>query len=510
MKTVPLIALALAYILECNAEPIDWARVHDLTIRGVHQLYDLEVDSAMQSFNAVSRMAPGDPRGPFFESMVHFYLYGLNRDEKELASFFDGSERVIEICDRLLDQNDQDAQTKFYLGGIYGYRGLAYQTSGSTFKAANDGRRGYLLLEEAVREKPDLYDAYMGFGLFKYLLAKVPKSMKWILSILGLEGDLDGGLRSLKLAAERGIYTRAEAKFFLSQFQFAEGRQDTAIRYLNELRKEFPENTLFLVSYAAMQQRLNNFDEAMSTAREAIELNNRKKVHYGEEFAYSTLGSIYFSLNAFSNACTNYRLYMKMTRNDERTPNRTFYRAALACEIAGDREAAVELCRRMKEPDSQNRTWDMLNYRRGQDLLNHPLTGAEILVIKGGNEASQKKYDRAIQLYNEGLQKAADNADIQVRALYGIQQAQFDADSLSSAVVTANQLLEKRPVNEAWIIPHAWFKLGQTYAKLGKTVDAWRAFEKVGDYDDYDFQERLETQVEEEMKKLTDANNSRQ
>ncbi|MEK9138262.1 MAG: hypothetical protein AAB393_14140, partial [Bacteroidota bacterium] len=110
-------------------------------MRGIHRLYNLEVDDAMQVFDSVSRMAPGDPRGPFFQSMVHFYLYGLNRDEKELATFLDESERVIEICERLLDQNSQDATTKFYLGGIYGYRGLAYHGSGSYLKAAADGRR---------------------------------------------------------------------------------------------------------------------------------------------------------------------------------------------------------------------------------------------------------------------------------------------------------------------------------------------------------------------------------
>ena len=506
LSTVLLFSVGHAGSVESHPESIDWAKVHDLTIRGIHRLYSLEVDDARHAFDSVSNLAPGDPRGPFFQSMVHFYVYSLNRDEKELSAFLDESEKVIEICESLLDKNDQDATTKFYLGGIYGYRGLAYQTSGSILKAVKDGRKGYLFLEEAVIEKPDLYDAHMGFGLFQYLLAKIPKSMKWILSMLGFSGDLEGGLKSLQLAAEKGVYTRAEAKLYLAQFLFAEGRQDSAMKYLNELRRDYPENTLFLVLYSFWQHRLRNLDEAMTAAHAAVELNNRKKVRYGEELAYSTLGSIYFTLNDFENARTNFRLYMQRTRNNERTPNQTYLRAGLACEIAGDRAAAVEFYQRMKEPDNQNRAWDGYNYRRGQELLLRPMTEAEILIVKAGNESSQRKFARSIEMYNDALEKINGDIDVQARALYGILQSQFDAEMFTGAVETSRRTVALNPVNETWIIPHAWFKLGQIYVKQGKLADARSAFDRVGEYDDYNFQERLETQVQQEMKKLDGVN----
>ena len=497
-----LLFICMLFAVECHPDPIDWVRVHDLTVRGIHQLYSLEVDSAMHSFGSVSRLAPGDPRGPFFQSMVHFYLYGLNRDERELATFLNESERVIDICEQLLDQNGNDATTKFYLGGIYGYRGLAYHTNRSYLKAAQEGRKGYLLLEDAVFEKPDLYDAHMGFGLFQYLLAKLPRSMQWILSVLGFSGDLEGGLRSLQLAADKGVYTRTEAKLFLAQFLFAEGRRDTAMQFLNELRNEFPENTLFMVLYAFWQHRLDNLDEAMKAAKAAIDLNNRKKVRYGEELAYSTLGSIYFTMNDFTQAAAYYRLYMRMTSNDQRTPSFTFYRAGVATEISGDRTTALEFYRRMKPPEGGDRGWNAYHYRRGRELLHTPLTEPEVLIIKGGNEFSQDKYPQAIRLHEEALKKANGNTDLQARALYGVMQAQYGAEMLVEARETGKRLVVLKPVNEGWTIPHGWFKLGQAQAKLGNTAEARVAFSKVGDFDDYDYQERLERQLKEELENL--------
>jgi tetratricopeptide (TPR) repeat protein len=186
----------------------------------------------------------------------------------------------------------------------------------------------------------------------------------------------------------------------------------------------------------------------------------------------------------------------------ERTPNQTFLRAGLACEISGDRAAALEFYGRTREPDAQNRFWDLSNYKRGQELLRHPLTEAEILIVKGDNESSQKQYARAVGLFREGFQKAGGNVDIEARALYGLLQAQSDADSLAGVVATANQLLALKPVNETWIIPHTWFRLGRTYVQQGNIEAARTAFSRVDDYDDYDFQERLERQVSEEVKKL--------
>jgi tetratricopeptide (TPR) repeat protein len=501
--TIILIAVyATLFVTNGRASSPDWAAVHSLTINGIQRLYNLDIDEAEQMFDSVSRIAPTDPRGPFFQSIVHFYLYTLNRDEKELNTFLDESEHVIDICEAILDKNPDDGTTKFYLGGIHGYRGMAYQTSGSYLKAAQNGRRGYNLLEEAVRDNPKLYDAQMGFGLFRYMIAKIPKSLRWLVSILGFEGDLEGGLASIRVAAEKGTYTRTEAKLYLAQFMFSEGRRDTALRYLGELRKEFPENTLFVVLYAFWQHRMDNYTEALSAAHSAVELNKRKKIRYGEELAYSTLGSIYYTLNDFANASAYYKLYMKMTRNDERTPNYSFYRAAVAVEITGDRQTALEYCRRMKEPDSKSSAWESQNYRRGQELLRQPLTEADIFFIKAGNEQAQKDYASAIEAFEHAAQIAGNDSDVLARALYGKQQAQFSADKYADAVETSQKLLTLKPQKETWLIPHGWFKLGQTYARLARPADARKAFEKVRDFDNYESQERLEGQTDDELRKL--------
>jgi hypothetical protein len=129
---------------EAHSQPAtDWAKVHDLTVRGIDELYNLQMDEAKLTFDEVIRMAPDDPRGYFFKSMIHFWTFTINKDEKEFDKFFALTDRVIVICDKLLDVNEDDVYSTFFLGGAYGYRGIAYQRNGSLLKAAWDGRKGY-------------------------------------------------------------------------------------------------------------------------------------------------------------------------------------------------------------------------------------------------------------------------------------------------------------------------------------------------------------------------------
>ncbi len=491
-----------AFASNAVADTVDWDWVHSATLRGIHRLYNLEVDEAMTVFDSVASRAPEDPRGPFFQCLVHYYLYGLNRDEKQLDTFLDKSEQVIEICERLLDRNDKDARVKFFLGGIYGYRGLAYQASGSILKAANNGRKGYFLLEEAVRQDPSLYDAQMGFGLFRYLVAKVPRSMSWVLTILGFEGDVDGGLAMLKRAAEKGLYTRTEAKLYLAQFLFSEGKRDSAIMYLNELRSQYPENTLFTVLYAFWQHRQNNLDEALKAAHAAEELNNRKKIRYGEELAYSTLGSIYFTLNEFGLSNKYFKLYMQHTKNDQRSPNRTIYRAGLAAELAGDRQTALSYYKRMKDIDDRDRAWETFFFNRAQELMTRPLTEAEGFVVRGDNALSRNEYAKALEFYSQALAKPPDGSDARLKALYGIMQANYEMKKYEAVVAQSEQVLALEPKSERWIVPHALFKSGQAMAQLQRPNEAKQFFERARKYKDYDFQDRLQSRVEEELKKL--------
>jgi tetratricopeptide (TPR) repeat protein len=505
LRTRHIIPLLLLLSPAASARPVDWEAVHAVTMRGIDRLYNMKIDEAIVTFDSVRRMAPGDPRGYFFGSMVHFWLFTLTRDDKEYKTFLEKSDDVITVCENLLDANDADAVSLFYLGGMYGYRGLAHQAHGSMFKAVTEGRKGYMSLKEAVKLKPDLYDAQMGFGLFTYLVAKVPKSLSWILSLVGFSGDAEGGLAMVRNAAEHGVYTRTEARFYLSQFLFAEQKGDQALPILDTLIAEYPDNALFVVTYATWQSRLGNTDVALRSAQKAVEINRRSRVHYGEEFLYSTLGAIYYAMNDFGAARSNLEEYVRRVASEDYITNWTYYRLAVSQEISGDRAAALVTYRRLKSFDDRDRANESYLYRIAVRRLKEPITLPDELLIRGGNDLGRKAYDSAEALYRRVIDLGGTNSDIRGRALIGLQQLFIAKEDYRSALRPGEELITLKPEREKWLIPQGFLQLGATQEKLGNLKEARGAYEKVLEYDDYDFQKSTEEKARKEIARLKTA-----
>jgi tetratricopeptide (TPR) repeat protein len=504
IRKVFLSALLLAG--RASAQGVDWAKVHEITLQGIDKLYNLDVEEAEAKFDRVIQMAPNDPRGHFFKSMVHFWIFNLTKDDSAYQRFFEISETVIKLCEAQIDQNENDGVAKFYLGGIYGFRGLAYQRNGSILKAAWDGKKGYSYLKEATKGSPEVYDAQMGFGLFNYLVAKVPKAFRWILSILGFSGDLEGGLESLRIAADRGTYAKNEATLFLAQFLFIENREEEAYKYMNRLLEKYPDNPLFLLTYASWELRKDNAETALEVGKKAVALNARRRIRYGDELAYNVVAVCYYLKNDFRNASAYFDSSIQRTENKHNVSNYTYYRLGISYEILGERSNAILAYAQVRKADMNGNQFEYHYYRLAQKRLRIPLGPFDILAVKAGNAHALKKYQDAAAMYNQIAMSSAADVDQRAGALYGLLQIYYDQGKYEEALQAGRELLAIRPEQEKWIIPHGRFKVGQVYARLGRTTEARREFEAVDDYDDYDFQNRLESRVEEELNKLKGVN----
>lgn len=497
-----LLSLLLFSLISGPAsDAVDWTTVHNVTVRGIDHLYNLEIEEAAAAFDSVKEMAPGDPRGHFFGSMVHFWLYSLTNDKGEEELFLSGSERVISVCENLLDQNENDAMALFYLGGIRGYRGMAYQLDNSLFKAVKEGREGYSKLYDALKAKPDLEDAKMGFGLFSYLVGKAPRGIGWITRLLGFDGDIESGLRLLRTAADKGMYTKGEAMMYYAQFSFNEGRKDTAFAYLNRLIARYPGNTLWLLMRASWELRGGDADAAFATAQRAVEINARKKIPYGYEFAYSTLAGIYFARNEFGLARKNYDLYMSTVRKKDFISNWVYSRQALSQEIEGDRASAVLTYGKVRKP-SDDWSGDKYTYRLTQWRIEHPLTKSEIAWIKGSNDAGRKDYPSALRNFADAERLAGTDQDELARARDGILGVLIDEEKFTEAVTAARQLVTMKPARETWITPRSYYRLGKALGGTGRKDEALAMLETAEGFDDYDFEKGLKQQIEEEREEI--------
>ncbi|HAV23600.1 MAG TPA: hypothetical protein DCX46_08935 [Bacteroidetes bacterium] len=492
----------LFFSFPAAAQSPDWPRVHALTVEGIDQLYNLEFDKSERTFEEVIRIAPDDPRGWFFKSMVHFYVFQLTRNRRAYDTFFELSETVIEKAETMADNDPNDLNAKFYLGGIYGYRGLAYQRDGSVLSGVWDGRKGYNLLREAATGVHRSVDAQLGFGLFSYLISRIPRSYSWVLRLLGFEGDREGGLAMIKVAADSGVYTRTEAAFYYAQFCFFEDRFDEAYSYMRRLLDRYPDNSLFVVTYATWELRRDNVDSAIVYGEKAIAINDRLKVRMGDEYAHSTLAAAWYAKNDFARAARHWEEHIAKSENTENIMNFVYYRLGISYEILGNRQRAVETWRRMEATTDQGKPWESVYWRRAQTWLREPLNDADIAMVVAGNDAQVGKFASAVELYRAAVSASEGDVERRASAMYGMVHALYSCGEDAEVIRTAPLILMLHPKRESWTEPHALYRLGQSYARMGRTAEARRSFERALKFDDYDWELSLEEKIEGELDKL--------
>jgi tetratricopeptide (TPR) repeat protein len=193
---------------------------------------------------------------------------------------------------------------------------------------------------------------------------------------------------------------------------------------------------------------------------------------------------------------------MDQTQVKDRTPNMTYFRAAIACEIAGDRSNAGKLFGQMKKADDKDRPREVFQYRLAQKYQRRPLHPPEIVNIKAENEASSGNPERALALYRAAAAASEGSPDARARALYGVVQMAYELKRYPECVAAADSALMVAPEEEIWIPPHVLFKKGQALSRMGRLADAKAAFEAISDHDDYDFQSSLERRTEDELHTL--------
>jgi len=497
------LVFALAFLSPCaDAQGPPRDRIHDAVLRGIDELYSLEFDSAQSTFDNVINQAPSDPRGYFFKGMVHFWIFNLNRDKAQFGKLEQLFEATIERSEAILDRDEKNAAATFYLGGAYGFRALAHQRDGSLWSAVWDGRKGYSYLEEALKLDSTLYDAHMGFGLFRYLVAKVPSSFRWILSLLGFSGEVQGGLESLRLAAERGTYTRTEASFFLAQFLFMEEKSDEALKYFEPLLKRYPENSVFQLAYAGWQYQLENIEAAKASVEKAIEINTRRNIRYGDELAYNMRYQISFIENDFQKAKENILISIDKSENKENVSGWATYRLGLCYEFLGQRDSAVLAYTRVRKVDDDDRAYDTYAYRKAQERVRTPISGAQKTIVRAGNFLAARRYGDAITGYTSVIGISDDNPDDCAEAVYGLMRAHYENKDDDGVIQASRRLAGLEPKRELWCIPHAYWKLAQAYVRKGMTDQARAALEGIGEYDDYDFRISLEDRVDRLLSSL--------
>ena len=183
----------------------------------VDSAYAGEFSGAEELLRELSEKYPEHPFGYYGIAMVKWekeYLEGELEHSSKAGEYDSLIEKTLEIGKKWLKKHPGDANAHMCMGGMYGLKGMLYITRHKWLKAYFSGKRGVKSLKRALEIDPELYDAYMGLGLYEYSAATLPSAIKW-LSKFVMPGDAKKALEYLELCKDKGYFNSVAAKLFL-------------------------------------------------------------------------------------------------------------------------------------------------------------------------------------------------------------------------------------------------------------------------------------------------------
>ncbi|KAA3606346.1 MAG: DUF3808 domain-containing protein [Calditrichaeota bacterium] len=443
--------------------------------RGIDKTYRMDFQNAISCFDSTIKDFPERPEGYFFKSANYFWQTSVNlKDEDRIEKFRINTELTIEKAEELEETKD----LKFFLGASYGNLGRYHALKANWIRAYWYGKKGKNYLEELVEMDSTYYDAYLGLGIFHYYADILPSFVKVLSGILGVKGDRERGLYELKLAAEKGTYSRVEAIYILTDLYVdLEGEYTKAEQLCHQIQKEFPQNYGFLYNLGKAYQFRGEANKAIAVYSEMISRIDTTLAPEIYIVGYYQKAETYASIDEYENAIKAYETLRNFPYS-QGTWQGLWGKLRLgeAYEILGQREKAVEIYKQVEDSDKFEKP-----RKEAKRRIKNPMSELEILSLRTTNLEQGEKHQKVVKLSEEYFSKnpkiGKDQEELFGEVHYRLGKSYTAIENYGKAKTTFEKVLKFDKVSSArkgW----AYFFLGKVNYILGNDSLAKENFQK--------------------------------
>ena len=186
----------------------------------------------------------------------------------------------------IIEDDDSESPWKLYSEAEIHLQWAANRLKfGEYFTAAYEINKAFRLLTENDKKYPHFLPNKKSLGVLYTLIGSVPKQYNWVLSIIGMEGNLDNGLKLMKTTIDEmktdSIYSSmVEETYFL--YAFLKMNLDNNHIDLKNLLEEIENSDYLLLNFAASRiaTKLGQNDLAISILENRIKDKDCYPFHY--------------------------------------------------------------------------------------------------------------------------------------------------------------------------------------------------------------------------------------
>ena len=459
---------------------------------GLDKIYNFNWDAGFESFNSVIKKNPTDPRGYHYKSTIYLWFFLGNLREENLDSFYYYSDKALELAESKIEKNTSP-ELNYLLGSIYYNKSIAEARSGNFLQALWTSNQMKSYLEEAVKIKPDFYDAFLGLGLYNFALSQIPSSLEWAANLVGINADKEKGLELVRKSVQKGKLSKIDAQYYLSQlYSRVIVDHPEAKKILSDLVRRYPKNLLFNFSLAWIEYELRELNNAEKYLRKVL---NAKDELYPFVTSNSNLllANVFFDRNQFDSARVYYQNFLTNAVNND-YKGFSNYRIGLSLELSGKRKDALKYYDLSDEGNSDIEE-DLYAERKGSELQDKKLNDTEKRLILINSLYKQNKLNTAKDSLTKFLKSTEIEDEVKAEAKLYLAQVLYKQKKYRESLDAVVDCLNTEVKKENWIHAFAHYFGAWNSYQLKKFTDSRLFLLQIEQINEYDFRSSLENKI---------------
>lgn len=225
----------------------------------------------------------------FIDSYIDCLPLLFNGNPQDYQSKKNNYQNTINI----LSEGPEDSPWyKYSQASVNFYWAIARIRFNENTQGARLFRRSYLLLKDNQEKFPNFQTNNILLGVEEAIIGTIPDTYRWLVSIMGMRGNLNNGIQKVKNIAQQNQYQflQEEATFFYLYLDFYLGKQKQQVwRFINNKQLDTKNNYLYtyIVANIALDAKNANYAERVLRER------NQSKAYHPVHLFHYQLGLAY-------------------------------------------------------------------------------------------------------------------------------------------------------------------------------------------------------------------------
>jgi predicted negative regulator of RcsB-dependent stress response len=440
----------------------------------LNQAYDYLLNYRIDSCQFILRKSPKNPYNYYLQLLATSVKLVIADDEILFKSL---KNEESEFLSAVESEQFSKAEKSFLLAEARLQWGLIKLKYGEEFSAFWNIKQAYSLAKATNEEFPEYLPIYKTLGLLRAMLGLVPEKYNWVLSLFGMQGDLDEGLQELQNVAQFEKDFSLEAHLTLAMIQgYLLGDQAKSVA---EMRLVYAKRKSILTNYLYSLLLMKN--SASSTAMEVI--NNTDGKNRFAYFSYLT-GEILLQQGHYSEAISAYEYFRKASEGQSLLKDAT-YKTALCFYLSGDESSFSEIRSKVHETGATKNEAD--KYAQSEVILNN-LSHPDLYRLRFATDGGYFDLAKSIlQGVDQSKLSTKDRCEYHYRAARLFHKT----NQLSVAKESYTKAITSQGTNNWYFAPNAALQLAQIFIDEQKFDDAKKALKQLDTYRGYPYESSI-------------------